>query len=292
MPKSSNPNHGPGLSSAKPGAKRTGGRLQGKVAIVTGAGSSGPGWGNGKAAAVLFAREGAKVFAVDLRVEPVLETKAVIDAEGGECIAHQADVSRSDAVNAMVKRCIEVYGRVDVLHNNVGIVEVGGPVEASEESWDRVMRINIKSMFLTCKFVLPQMEKQFAAEGRGGAIVNIGSIAGIRWLGVPYISYSTSKGAIIPFTQAVALQYAAKGIRANCILPGLMNTPMIVESLKGSYGGDLEHMIKKRDAQCPTGKMGDAWDVAYAALYLASDEAKYVTGTALPVDGGITLKSS
>ena len=266
-------------------------RLKGKVAIVTGAGSSGPGWGNGKAAAVLFAREGAKVFAVDLRGEAAAETKALIDAEGGACTAHTADVSSGAAVKEMVERCLAVYGRIDVLHNNVGIVEIGGPVEASEESWERVMRVNLKSMFLTAKHVLPQMVRQFEAGGRGGAIINIGSIASLRWTGVPYISYTASKGAVVSFTRAVALQYARQAIRCDCVLPGLMNTPMIVEPLKGVYGGgDVARMIETRDRQCPTGKMGDAWDVAHASLFLASDEARYITGHALVVDGGITLK--
>ncbi|MBI3452318.1 MAG: SDR family oxidoreductase [Rhodospirillales bacterium] len=268
------------------------GRLDGKVAIVTGAGSIGPGWGNGKAAAALFAREGAKIFAVDLSLDAAVETKAAIDAEGGDCTVHEADVSRRDEVKALVERCVKTYGRIDILHNNVGILDVGGPVETSEESWDRVIRVNLKSMYLTCKFVLPQMVRQFEHEGRGGAIVNIGSIAAIRWIGVPYISYAASKGAAMSFTRAVALEYAGRGVRCNCILPGLMNTPMVHKGLAGAYsGGDVEKMVALRDAQCPTGKMGDAWDVAYAALFLASDEAKYITGVALPVDGGITLKS-
>jgi NAD(P)-dependent dehydrogenase (short-subunit alcohol dehydrogenase family) len=264
------------------------GRLQDKVAMVVGAGSSGPGWGNGKATAVLFAREGARVFCVDINPAAAEETAAIIRGEGGTAESFRADVSRAAEVEAMVARCLEVYGRIDVLDNNVGIVEVGGPVEASEESWDRVIDVNLKSMFLTCKQVLPAMLRQ-----GGGVIVNIGSIAGIRDTGVPYISYSASKGAVVPFTRSVALQYARQGIRANAILPGLMNTPMIVEPLKGAYAeGDVEEMIRKRDAQCPTGKMGDAWDVAHAALFLASDEAKYITGTELVVDGGITAKFS
>lgn len=156
------------------------GRLKDKVAIVTGAGSVGPGWGNGKAAATLFAREGAKVFAVDLSIDAAAETKQIIDGEGGACTVHAADVSRNDEVRALVERCVSAYGRIDILHNNVGIVELGGPVEASEESWDRVVRVNMKSMFLTCKYVLPQMVKQFEAGGQGGAIVNISSVAGIR----------------------------------------------------------------------------------------------------------------
>ncbi len=186
----------------------------------------------------------------------------------------------------MVERCLEVYGRIDILHNNVGIVEVGGPVDASEESWDRVVAVNLKSQFLTCKYVLPFMEKQ-----GGGAIVNISSVSAIRYTGIPYISYGATKAAILQLTQSIALEYAEKNIRANAILPGLMNTPMIVEPLKDAYaGGDIEKMIKIRDEQCPMKKMGDAWDVAYAALFLSSDEAKYITGIKLVVDGGLTCK--
>lgn len=261
-------------------------RLKNKVALVTGAGSGGPGWGNGKATAVLFAREGAKVFVVDINLAAAEETKGIIDREGGECTIHKADVSRSDEVKAMVERCLGVYGRIDILHNNVGIVEVGGPVDASEESWDRVVAVNLKSQFLTCKYVLPLMEKQ-----GGGAIVNISSVSAIRYTGIPYISYGATKAAILQLTQSVALEYAEKNIRANAILPGLMNTPMIVEPLKDAYaGGDVEKMIKIRDEQCPMKKMGDAWDVAYAALFLSSDEAKYITGIKLVVDGGLTCK--
>jgi len=267
------------------------GRLSGKVAIVTGAGSIGPGWGNGKAVAALFAREGARVFAVDISIDAVAETKAIIESEGGDCEVHAADVSRNDEVRALVERCVGRFGRIDILHNNVGILDSGGPVEASEEMWDKIVRVNLKSMFLTCKYVLPHMVRQFETEGRGGAIVNIGSIAGMRYTGVPYIGYSTTKGAVVPFTRAVALQYAAKGIRCNCILPGLMDTPMVHKGLAHAYAdGDVAKMVAARNAQCPTGKMGDAWDVAYAALFLASDEAKYITGVGLPVDGGITLK--
>jgi NAD(P)-dependent dehydrogenase (short-subunit alcohol dehydrogenase family) len=261
-------------------------RLKNKVAIVTGAGSGGPGWGNGKATAVLFAREGAKVFASDINLAAVEETKSIIDREGGICSIMKVDVSKTEEVKAMVDQCLKTYGRVDILHNNVGIVTVGGPVEISEETWDRVMAVNLKSMFLTCKYVLPHMEKQ-----GGGVITNISSIAGIRYTGVPYVTYSTTKAGILGFTQSVALQYATKNIRANSILPGLMNTPMIVEPLKGVYGGgDVQRMIEVRNQQCPTKKMGEAWDVAHAALFLASDEAKYITGAQMVVDGGITCK--
>jgi len=261
-------------------------RLKQKVVIVTGAGSIGPGWGNGKATAVLFAREGAKVFAVDINLAAAEETKAIIDQEGGECTVHQADVSKSDEVKDMVERCFQVYGRIDILQNNVGIVEVGGPVDISEENWDKLINTNLKSMFLTCKYCIPYMEKQ-----GGGAIVNISSIASIRYTGYPSISYNASKGGVNQLTQNIAIQYAEKGIRANCILPGLMNTPQIVKYLKNAYGDrGVEDMITKRDSICPMKKMGDAWDVAYAALFLASDEAKYITGAQLIVDGGITCK--
>jgi len=261
-------------------------RLKDKVAIVTGAGSAGPGWGNGKAAAVLFAREGAKIFAVDINLAAAGETKGIIEEEGGDCTTCHADVSKSDDVKKMIQKCIERYEKIDILHNNVGIVDVGGVVEASEESWDRVMAINLKSQFLTCKYIIPHMENQ-----GGGAIVNVSSVAAIRYTGIPYISYAASKGAILQLTQNIALEYAEKNIRANAILPGLMNTPMITEPLKDVYAdGDIERMIEIRDAQCPTKKMGDAWDVAYAALFLASDEARYITGTQLVVDGGLTCK--
>jgi NAD(P)-dependent dehydrogenase (short-subunit alcohol dehydrogenase family) len=171
-----------------------GDRLKDKVALVSGAGSSGPGWGNGKATAVLFAREGAKVLAADLNLDAAVETKRIIESEGGICMAVAGNVSHADDVAAIVDACITAFGRIDLLHNNVGIVEVGGPVETSEESWDRVNDVNLKSMFLTCKHVLPHMERQ----GKG-AIVNIASVSGIRWLGVPYISYAATKAAVIQY---------------------------------------------------------------------------------------------
>jgi NAD(P)-dependent dehydrogenase (short-subunit alcohol dehydrogenase family) len=259
--------------------------MKDKVVIVVGAGASGPGWGNGKAAAALYAREGARVFAVDHRIDAADETVAVIHGEGGEATAFCADVSHSGDLKAMADACIARYGRIDVLHNNVGIVEVGGPVETSEESWNRVIAVNQTSVFLSCKHVLPHM-----IERRSGAIVNIGSIAGVRWIGFPYLAYSASKAALIAMTANIAIQYAAQGIRANCVLPGLMNTPLIREPLKATYGGDIEAMIEQRDRLSPTGKMGDAWDTAYAALFLASDEARYITGTHLVVDGGVTAR--
>ncbi len=261
-------------------------RLKDKVALVTGAGSSGPGWGNGKATAVLFAREGARVCVIDINRDAVEETAGIIRDEGGECLVDQVDVTDAEQVAAVVAKCMDHWGRVDILHNNVGILDVGGPVDASLESWERVVSVNLTSMFLTCKYVLPVMEAQ-----GGGAIVNIASIAGIRYLGIPYVSYSATKGGVLQLTQSVALEYAERGVRVNSILPGLMNTPMIVEPLKGVYAdGDVEKMIEMRNEQVPMKTMGDAWDVAHAALFLASDEARYITGTQLVVDGGLTCK--
>lgn len=262
------------------------GKLEGKVAIVTGCGSAGPGWGNGKAIAALFAREGAGIMGCDIRLEAGEETRDLIREEGGECEMMAVDVSQSDQVKALADAAIDRFGRIDILVNNVGIVEVGGPVEYPEEKWRRALDINVTSMFLAAKHVLPHMEK-----AGGGAVVNIGSIAGIRYTGVPYISYYTTKAAVLGFSRGLALEYAGRSIRSNVIMPGLMNTPMIVEPLKDVYGaGSVDKMVETRDAQCPMGHMGDAWDVAEAALYLASDAAKYVTGTELVVDGGITAK--
>ena len=199
-----------------------------------------------------------------------------------------ADVSTSAEVESLVEQCVKAYGRIDILLNNVGILAVGGPEEISEETWDRLCNVNLKSMFLTCKYVLPLMVKQAK-----GAIVNISSIASIRYTGYPSVAYNATKGAVNQLTQNIAVQYAAKGIRANCVLPGLMNTPMIQKPLKNMYGpGGTEEMVRRRDEVVPMGKMGDAWDVAHASLFLASEEAKYITGALLVVDGGLTCKFS
>ena len=260
-----------------------GDRLKGRVAIVTGAGSVATGIGNGKASAIVYAREGARVMAVDLNLEAAEATRRLIDDEGGDCITLKVDVTKSSDCEAMVNRCIQTFGRVDILHNNVGIIEPGGPIETNEESWDRVMKVNLKSMFLTSKYVLPYMEKQGY-----GSIVNVSSIAAIGALPFPAISYAASKAGVIALTRDIAAQYAAKGIRVNVVLPGYMNTPMVVESLTQAFGGDVTEMMKKRDGMCPTGKQGEPWDVAHAALFLVSDEARYITGTVLVVDGGVS----
>ncbi len=261
-------------------------RLEGKVVLVTGCGSVGPGWGNGKAIAALFARQGAKIFGCDINLEAAAETRKIVQDEGGEMEVVHCDVGSASQVEQLVASCVVRFGRIDVLVNNVGIVEVGGPVDYPLEKWQRALEVNVTSMFLTCKYVIPHM-----LEGGGGSIVNIGSIAGIRYSGVPYISYYTTKAATLGLSRGVALQYAKDNIRSNVIMPGLMKTPFVVEPLKDIYGGgNVDAMMDKRDSQCPMGHMGDAWDVANAALYLASDEAKYITSAELVVDGGITAK--
>ena len=263
------------------------GRLAGKVAIVTGCGSSGPGWGNGKAMATLFAREGAKVFGVDVNAEAADETRQIIENEGHDIRTRVGDVADAGDVEAFVAACIAAFGRVDILVNNVGVAIVGGPTECSEDIWDRLMAVNLKSVYLTCRNVLPHMVRQ-----GGGAIVNNASIAALGWAGVNYGLYGASKGAMVSLTRSIAIQYAKRGIRANCVLPGLMNTPLVHAALTRVYGaeGDIDNLIRVRDAQCPMGHMGDAWDTAYAALYLASDEAKYVTAAEIVVDGGLSTR--
>ncbi|MFW6076495.1 MAG: SDR family NAD(P)-dependent oxidoreductase [Hyphomicrobiales bacterium] len=261
-------------------------RLDGKAALVFGAGSVGEGWGNGKASAVLYAREGARVACVDVNPDAAEETRRIIEEEGNDALAFEANVTDLARVREVVAAAADSWGgRVDVLHNNVGTNSQGGPVETTEEEWDRVMAINLKSMFFTCKCVLPIMEAQGS-----GAIVNISSLASIRWMHFNYISYYASKAGVNHFTRAIALQYADKGIRANTILPGLMDTPHIYSAMKEHYS-DFTEMQAQRAAISPMKRMGDGWDIANAALFLASDEAKYITGIDLCVDGGLHCKT-
>ncbi len=264
-----------------------GGRLQDKVAIVTGCGSVGPGWGNGKAMAVLFAREGAKVVGLDIDAEAAASTQRIISDEGGRSLAVVGDVTRAADVERLVASALDAYGRIDILVNNVGIAVVGGPAELDEAAWDRLMSVNLKSVYLTCHHVLPVMIRQHA-----GAIVNNASVAVLGWAGVNYGAYAASKGAMVAMTRTMAIRHAPDGIRANCVLPGLMNTPLVHAALTRVYGreGDIDNLIRIRDSQCPLGRMGDAWDTAYAALFLASDEAKYITATELLIDGGLSAR--
>ncbi|MBI3992936.1 MAG: SDR family oxidoreductase [Candidatus Lambdaproteobacteria bacterium] len=259
-----------------------GDRLKGKVAIVTGAGqTAGETTGNGRATAILYAREGARIFAVDLRLESARETCAMIGKEGGTCTAFAADVSVKSQVRAMTEACLAAYGRIDVLHNNVGTPTGDRNVlKLAEEDWQRIMDVNLKSMYLTIQSVLPHM----VAQG-SGSIINISSTASI--MSHPLLAYKVSKAGVNALTHAVAMGAAPKGVRVNAILPGLMNTPMAITEQSRNTGKTPAQVIADRDAMVPLrGKMGDAWDVAYLSLFLASEEARFITSTLIPVDGG------
>lgn len=263
------------------------GRLHDRVVLVTGAGAAGPGWGIGKATAVQCAREGARVVAVDIDADAVAQTKEIIHDEGGTCATFVADVSNPRQVEAMVAACVEVFGVVDALVNNVAAGILGGLLDTSLDDWNRALQINITSMFLVSRLVVDRMLDAHRQDGRVRSVVNVGAVAGRRWTGVPMLPYATSKGAVEPFTRSVALEFARDGIRCNCVLPGLMDTPFIRKPLNNAYSnGDLDDMLAIRDEQAPTGRMGTAWDIAHAVVYLASSESDYVNGHALVVDGG------
>ena len=262
------------------------GRLQDKVAIITGAGCVGPGWGNGRAACVRFAEEGARVFAVDLNPAAMEDTLIRTRATGAEVAPHLCDVTDRAAVEAMVAACIARFGRVDILVNNVGGSAKGGPVDLSEEDWDRQMAFNLKSVYLTCRAVLPAM----AAQG-AGAIVNTSSTSGTRWTGAAQVAYASSKAAVIQFGKVTAVEYAPKGVRVNTVVPGQLHTPMVEARLAGQRaGGDVGGLLAQRVARIPMGWMGDGRDTANAALFLASDEARFITGSEITVDGGMSVR--
>jgi NAD(P)-dependent dehydrogenase (short-subunit alcohol dehydrogenase family) len=260
-----------------------GDRLKNKVAIVVGAGQTpGETIGNGRATAIVYAREGAKVLLVDRRLESAEDTRAMIEKEGGTAVAFQADVTRNEDCQKLANACVERFGRIDVLHNNVGIGDNdGNVVQLEEEAWDRILTVNMKSVFLACKHVLPVMRTQ-----QSGCVISISSIAAVCSVGGLF-AYKTSKAGVNAMTHQMALANAKYGIRVNAIMPGLMNTPMAIEGISKARGIPKEQLIRERDAQVPLGaKMGTGWDIAYASLFLASDEAKFITGVILPVDGG------
>jgi NAD(P)-dependent dehydrogenase (short-subunit alcohol dehydrogenase family) len=261
-------------------------RLENKIAIVTGAGSIGPGWGNGRAIAVRFAEEGAKVFAVDRDMDRLAETVSLAKKSGAEMVTHRCDVTDNASVAAMVQACLAAFGRIDVLVNNVGGSAAGGPVEMSEEVWDAQIDYNLKSVFLGCKHVLPVMERQ-----GGGAIVNIASTSGTRWTGSAQVAYAATKAGVIQLSRVVAVQYAPKGIRVNTVVPGQLHTPMVEARLaKQRAGGDVQAILAQRAKRIPLPVEGDGRDTASAALFLASDEARFVTGTEIVVDGGMSVR--
>lgn len=259
-------------------------RMQDKVAIVVGAGQSpGQGMGNGRATAVLFAREGARVMCVDRDGDSAEETAALIREAGGDAVSAVADVVSEAALKAAIDECVRAYGRVDTLHNNVGISVAGGdadPLNITEEAFDLIMSVNLRGTVMACKHVLPIMREQGT-----GSIINISSLAAVEKY--PWVAYKASKSAMVAFTEQLAIQNAEHGVRANVILPGLMDTPMAVDTRAAAWGRPREDIAAERNARVPLRKqMGTSMDVAYAALYLASDEASFVTGVALRVDGG------
>ena len=263
------------------------GRLADKIAVVVGAGQTpGDTIGNGRATALLFAREGAQVLCVDRVLERAEETAAEIRSEGGEAQAqaYAADVAKEADCAAMVAAALDRFGRIDILHNNVGIGGGDGPVETLDEAaWDRIVAVNLKGMWLTIKHALPAMR-----EAGGGAIVNISSLAAIAPAGI--IAYEVSKAGVNKLTTSVAALNARHRIRCNAIMPGLIDTPMAIQGWAGRSGEEQAKVREKRNARVPLGAMGSAWDVARAALFLASDDAKFITGAILPVDGGMSVR--
>ena len=250
-----------------------GDRLRGKTAIVTGAGSRGPGLGNGKAAAILFAREGARVLCVDQALARAEETVALIRADGGEAAAHAADVTRADDCRAMVEAAVARWGGLDVLHNNVGIESRKDLLETTEEEWDQVLAVDLKSVFLATRAAVPAMVLR-----GGGSVVCVSSIAGHRGHG--RTAYAAAKAGIEGFVRTVAVQLGPQGVRVNAIAPGTVWTPMV-------SGLGPEARERRRQAS-PLGTEGTGWDVGWGAVYLASDESRWVTGHVLVIDAGLT----
>lgn len=262
-------------------------QLENKITIVVGAGqSAGETIGNGRATAIRFARAGAQVLLVDRDVTSAEETARMIAEEKGCASVLGADITIEDDCRAIAETCVQRYGRVDILHNNVGTLRGdGGSVDLSGEDWQRLMDINLKGLFLTCKFVLPIMRAQ-----RSGVIVNISSTAAVCFR-PRTLAYKIAKAGINAFTQNLALENAPYGVRVNAILPGLMDTPMAIESRVQDQGVNRDVLREERAAQVPLEqKMGSAWDVAAAAVFLASEEARYITGVLLPVDGGLSAR--
>lgn len=262
------------------------GRLQDKVCLLMGGGSSSPEGGpsNGQAVALTFAREGARLVVVDQHAAASEATAQQVVAAGGTAWALQADVSRHDEVRAVVAQAVARFGRIDILYNNVGIEVRGGVVETSEADWDRVHDVNLKSVFLACKEVVPLMTRQ-----GGGVILNVSSTASLRWGPVEFIAYHSSKAALNHVSRIMARQYAGAGIRCNVIVPGLIDTPHIRTLYHDKTPDELAAILAERSARCPMGRQGSCWDVANAALFLASDEAAYISGVLLPVDGALSV---
>lgn len=266
-------------------------RMKDKVAVIIGAGQSpGEGMGNGRATAMVFAREGAKVLCVDSNLGSAEETADLVTQAGGTAAAFEADVTREADMKAAVDEAVKLWGRLDTLHYNVGVSLGGGdkpPLEITEEAFDKVNAINLRGFVMAVKHAIPVMRQQ-----KSGCIISISSVAALS-ASYATVVYKTSKAAMIAFTEQIARHNAEYGIRANVILPGLMDTPMAVDTRARVWGQPRAEVVAARNARVPLRRtMGTAWDVANAALFLASDEANFITGVALPVDGGALLRSS
>jgi NAD(P)-dependent dehydrogenase (short-subunit alcohol dehydrogenase family) len=270
---------GPGPALGGPAGRE---RLTGRVAVVVGAGQTpGDTIGNGRAISVLAAREGARVLAVDRDLDSATETCELVRAEGGEAEPWQADITSEDDCRSIPSAALERFGRIDVLVNNVGIgTGDASATRLTEEAWDLIHDVNLKGMWLTCKHVVPVLREQ-----QSGSVVNISSAAAVCAVG--FLAYKTSKAAVNALTHSLAMSNARHGVRVNAVMPGLMDTPMAIESIAAASGVDRDELRAQRDRMVPLrGGMGTAWDVASAVLFLASDDAAFVTGVVLPVDGG------
>lgn len=262
-------------------------KLKGQVALILGAGTSAPGISIGKASSIAMACAGASVAALDFSLTAAQEVAHDIESIGGNAIAYQADVANFDAMQIAIERVMQDFGRIDIMQINAGIGRVGGPAETSLEDWDRIQKVNVESILIAAKLVAPIMVKQGS-----GSIIGVSSVAGMRYLGYPHLAYSVTKAAVIHFVKMLAQQYAANGIRANTIVPGLIDTPRIQKNVAKVFdeNADMENTRRARDRQVPMGRMGTPWEIACVATFLASDDASYITGTEIVVDGGLTGK--
>jgi NAD(P)-dependent dehydrogenase (short-subunit alcohol dehydrogenase family) len=262
-------------------------RLSGRVALILGAGTSAPGVSIGKACSIAMARSGARVAALDFNMEAAREVVLEIEQEGGQATAYQADISDAQQMQRAIDAVMLDYGRIDILQINAGIGKVGGPQETSLEDWDRIQKVNVQSLLIASQLIIPVMVRQGS-----GSIIGVSSVAGMRYLGYPHLAYSVTKAAVIHFIRMMAQQYAADGIRANTIVPGLIDTPRIHKNVASMFDpqADLDKARAARDRQVPIGRMGTPWEIASVATFLASDDASYITGTEIVVDGGLTGK--
>jgi NAD(P)-dependent dehydrogenase (short-subunit alcohol dehydrogenase family) len=262
-------------------------RLKGRVALILGAGTSAPGISIGKASSIAMACAGASVAALDFNLAAAQEVEQEIKSLGAQAIAYQADVASFEAMQVAIDRVMRDFGRIDIMQINAGIGRVGGPAETTLEDWDRIQKVNVESILIAAKLVAPIMVKQGS-----GSIIGVSSVAGMRYLGYPHLAYSVTKAAVTHFIKMLAQQYAIDGIRANTIVPGLIDTPRIQKNVAKVFdaNADMDNTRRARDRQVPMGRMGTPWEIASVATFLASDDASYITGTEIVVDGGLTGK--